>query len=125
MVSNRTNKNGSVEAMAALDVPTEEDFFGGSSAQESTAKRQSNENQPIAQKSQFFVQKLNRQTGASRTDAKIFDQKLVDRALGVISELQTTYNFAIVKTQARPFMRRAADLQEEVMNRGLDVNQLP
>lgn len=43
----------------------------------------------------------------------------------MISELQATYNFAIVKTQARPFMRKAADLQEEVMNRGIDVNQIP
>ena len=35
------------------------------------------------------------------------------------------YQFAVVKTQARPAMRKAADLQEEVMNRGLDVNGIP
>lgn len=35
------------------------------------------------------------------------------------------YQFAVVKTQARPFMRKAADLQEEVMNKGLDEKAQP
>ena len=64
-------------------------------------------------------------TGASRLDAKSFDQKLVDRAFGAIFELQKIYQFAIVKCQARPFMRKAADLQEEVMLKGLDSNAVP
>lgn len=62
---------------------------------------------------------------SSRTDAKVFDQNLVDLALGVINELQKIYQFAIVKTQARPFMRRAAELQEEVMNKGIDAGAIP
>ena len=43
----------------------------------------------------------------------------------MISELQKCHHFAIVKTQARPFMRKAADLQEEVMNKGLEVSAIP
>ena len=43
----------------------------------------------------------------------------------MINELQKMYQFAVVKTQARPFMRKAADLQEEVMNKGLDEKAQP
>jgi len=49
----------------------------------------------------------------------------VDTALAVINELQKVYQFAIVKTQARPFMRKAAYLQEEVMNKGIKATDPP
>lgn len=38
IVSNRPGKGTTVEAMAALDVPTEEDFFGGASQPTTTQK---------------------------------------------------------------------------------------
>ena len=71
------------------------------------------------------MQKVNRQARGTRTDTKVFDQSLVEMGLGVISELQKVYQFAIVKTQARPFLRKAAELQEQVMNRGIDPNAVP
>ena len=64
-------------------------------------------------------------TGQARLDAKTFEQKLLDRAFWQISELQKIYQFAVVKCQARPFMRKAADLQEDVMMKGLQPNTIP
>ena len=85
------------------------------------------EKSDVGLKQPFYTKRVAKtsNTGASRLDAKSFDQKLVDRAFGAIFELQKIYQFAIVKCQARPFMRKAADLQEEVMLKGLDSNAVP
>lgn len=56
---------------------------------------------------------------------KVFDQKLVERALALLVEYQKSYNFAMIKCQARPFMRKAADLQEEVISKGLTSEAIP
>lgn len=53
-------------------------------------------------------------------DPKNFDFKLVDRALSLLGEYQKLYQFAIVKCHARPFMKKAAEIQEQVMMMGLN-----
>jgi hypothetical protein len=58
-------------------------------------------------------------------DSRAFDQKLVDRALHLLLEYQKDYSFAIVRCTARPFMKRAADLQEEVMTKGIHPDSIP
>ena len=109
----------SVDQLAAgPDLPTGDDFFemggsigAGGDAKATTTQEAVNPLKTAAAKQQnFFIQKVNRQARANRNDPKVFDQSLVDTGLAVINELQKTYQFAIVKTQARPFMRKAADL---------------
>ena len=58
-------------------------------------------------------------------DTKVFDQKLVDRALTLLLDYQQTYQFAIVKCQARPSMKKSADIQEEVMTKGIHPDAIP
>lgn len=64
-------------------------------------------------------------SGTARFDVKVFDQKLVERSLSLLVDFQKLFNFAMVKCQARPFMRRAADLQEEVISKGLSAEATP
>lgn len=64
----------------------------------------------------------NKKGGA---DAKAFEQKLVDRALHLLLDFQNTHQFAIVKCTARPFMKRSADLQEEIMTKGIHPDAVP
>jgi predicted aminopeptidase len=45
--------------------------------------------------------------------------------MSLLSDYQKIYQFAIVRCQARPFMKKAADMQEEVMQRGLGVDVVP
>ena len=49
----------------------------------------------------------------------------MERALSLLVDFQKSYNFAMIKCQARPFMRRAADLQEEVISKGLGAEAVP
>ena len=121
MESAGVGKKPTVEAMAEQEIPGGDDFFDISTAAPKEKKSDAGMKQP------FFTKRVGKSsnTGASRLDAKSFDQKLVDRAFGAIFELQKIYQFAIVKCQARPFMRKAADLQEEVMLKGLDSNAIP
>ena len=58
-------------------------------------------------------------------DSKAFDQKLVDRALSLLLDYQNVHQFAIVKCQARPYMKRSADLQEEIMTKGIHPDAIP
>ena len=106
-MENAGAKGNSVEAMAEQEIPGGNDFFDMSKP---VAPR--NNSDAGMQKQPFYTKRVAKSsnTGASRLDAKSFDQKLVDRAFGAIFELQKIYQFAIVKCQARPFMRKAADL---------------
>jgi len=45
--------------------------------------------------------------------------------MSLLFDLQKNYQFAIVKCQARPFLKKAADLQEEVMSKGLNTEAIP
>ena len=119
-MENAGTKGNSVEAMAEQEIPGGDDFFD---AKPAPPREKSDQ----GLKQPFYTKRVAKtsNTGASRLDAKSFDQKLVDRAFGAIFELQKIYQFAIVKCQARPFMRKAADLQEEVMLKGLDSNAIP
>ena len=105
MENTGVSKKPTVEAMAEQEIPGGDDFFEISTA----APREKSD---AGMKQPFFTKRVAKtsNTGASRLDAKSFDQKLVDRAFGAIFELQKIYQFAIVKCQARPFMRKAADL---------------
>lgn len=106
----------SVEALAELDIPGMDNFLTADSRKETTA----------APKQQFFIKQRGQKTSmAGKYDAKAFDQKLIDRALHLVLDYQKLYQFAVIKCQARPFMRKAADLQEEVMNSGLDPTKEP
>lgn len=74
---------------------------------------------------QFFIHRKIHKSGPTRFDVKAFDQKLVERALSLLVDFQKSYNFAMIKCQARPFMRKAADLQEEVISKGLPSETVP
>jgi hypothetical protein len=43
----------------------------------------------------------------------------------LLTEFQRTYQFAIVKCHARPFMKKAAEIQEEIMAKGIQAEQVP
>lgn len=58
-------------------------------------------------------------------DPKHFDFKLVDRALNLLSEFQKLYQFVIVRCTARPFMKKAAEIQEQVMAMGIGQDTIP
>lgn len=62
---------------------------------------------------------------SSKYDAKVFDTKLVDRALTLLLEYQKIHQFAIVKCQARPLLKRSSELQEMIMAKGLAPDTIP
>jgi hypothetical protein len=55
----------------------------------------------------------------SKLDPKNFEKKLVDTSLQIIKEIHRTYKFAIIKLAAKLYIRKACQLQEEIMNKGL------
>lgn len=44
----------------------------------------------------------------------------MDRALHLLLDYQAIYQFAIVKCQARPQMKRSVDIQEDIMSKGIE-----
>mmetsp|Transcript_31378 Transcript_31378/g.47989 ORF Transcript_31378/g.47989 Transcript_31378/m.47989 type:complete len:121 (+) Transcript_31378:228-590(+) len=104
-------------------IPSIDDFFGDGPAKVKEAAEPQAASKTDQQKKSLLMP--NRMKRTSALDPKAFDQKLVDRALSLLLDYQNIYQFSIVKCQARPFMKRSADLQEEVMAKGIHPDEVP
>lgn len=54
-----------------------------------------------------------------RLDFGYFDSKLIERAIGLLSDYKKIYQFAVINCMAKPNLKKTADLLEQVMTRGL------
>lgn len=116
--SEATKKSGvTMEEMAKQIVPTGDDFFDSDT-------RQPVKSSATDTSKQFYIHRKAK-VGTQKFDPKSFDSKLVERSLELIEEYRKTYQFAIVKCQAKPFLRKAAELQQNVMMKGLKPDQVP
>lgn len=58
-------------------------------------------------------------------DFQYYDGKLITRALELINDYKKVYKFVYVNCQAKPNLRKTADLLEQVMGNGLQINEPP
>ena len=100
------------------DIPGIDDFFEAPTKKEEPAPVQTTN--AANQRKTMLLPTTGRGKKSSATDAKAFDQKLVDRALHLLLDFQSVHQFSIVKCQARPQMKRSVDIQEDIMSKGLD-----
>ena len=99
-----------------------DDFFGGGGENKAKPESDPSTSNQNMRKSMILPQRKIR---SQNMDTKVFDQKLVDRALTLLLDYQQIYQFAIVKCQARPLMKKSADIQEEVMTKGIHPDAIP
>jgi len=48
----------------------------------------------------------------SKIDFNYFDSKLIERAIGLLSDYKKIYQFAVINCMAKPNLRKTADLLE-------------
>jgi hypothetical protein len=75
------------------EVPTMDDFFGGGGE----GKKETDPNSTTNQNTRKSMILPQRKIRSQNMDTKVFDQKLVDRALTLLLDYQQTYQFSIVK----------------------------
>ena len=78
------------------DIPGIDDFFEASTKKEEAAPIQTT-NASNQRKSMLLPNAGRGKKGLTGTDSKAFDQKLVDRALHLLLDYQSIYQFSIVK----------------------------
>ena len=95
-----------MQQVAEEDVPMTDEFFTTSAV--SPAIPASKEKLNIIRKS--FMLKKRGVKQSQRMDPKVFEQSLVDRAMGLLLDYQKSYQFAIIRCTAKPLYKKAAEL---------------
>ena len=56
---------------------------------------------------------------SSKSDPKYFEKELVERSMNLIREMSKTYYYTFIKFEASMFMKKSAEFQDDIINKGL------